>query len=370
MPPPGPLPDRGLEILLSTVTIAILATLVLIWRVVYGIMTKRKLLLCDYLLIVAAILNFTTMVIRFKTVDYALGRHIYDPSIKMPEDIINYSYSIYLNTVINLMAVAILKYSICAYLLALKFSWIYNVVVWLSILMVTVFVLLLPFLANVSCTPFESNWNRAIPKESCWYKGPMGLTYMQGVSNCLTDAVYVIAPIIYLRSIQLPRRTQWGLRIVFLLGIVATICSIFKTIELQALLKTQDPTWDGVDLTIWAATELNVGILVASLPPLRKQFDRLFQIIIPSTGRTRSKTPGGNSHPLYNFSGKFNTNVSAKNDTRVSRKSVTAHDHDDTSSERQILDDEERRMGDGMIVKTVGVQVTSSERTPSERFGP
>jgi hypothetical protein len=48
----------------------------------------------------------------------------------------------------------------------------------------------------------------------------LGVTYMQGVVNIITDVVYVVAPILYLRAIQLPKRTQWGLRIVFLLGSV------------------------------------------------------------------------------------------------------------------------------------------------------
>jgi len=142
-----------------------------------------------------------------------------DPSITKPGDITKYSYFLYQNQVINLIAVAILKYSICAYLLALRFSTIYTTIVWASIFMVTIFNFLIPVLGNFDCTPFEANWNRAV-KGKCWFKDTPGLTYMQGVSNCVTDAVYVVAPIIYLRSIQLPRRTQWGLRVVFLLGLV------------------------------------------------------------------------------------------------------------------------------------------------------
>jgi hypothetical protein len=42
----------------------------------------------------------------------------------------------------------------------------------------------------------------------------------KGVSNILTDVVYVVAPIIYLSTIQLPRRTQWALRVVFWIGLV------------------------------------------------------------------------------------------------------------------------------------------------------
>jgi hypothetical protein len=48
-------PDRRNEILGTTVSVGILSTIVLIWRVVYAVQNKRKLLFCDYLLILAGV---------------------------------------------------------------------------------------------------------------------------------------------------------------------------------------------------------------------------------------------------------------------------------------------------------------------------
>lgn len=124
------------------------------------------------------------------------------------------------------------------------------------------------------------------------------------------------------------------------------MCSIFKTVELSALKKTRDPTWDGVNLTIWSATELSVGILIASLPPLRKVFDKLFRNILPSTFMTRSKTPG--SIPLYN--------VSKPHSRPMCRSAV----EDDTDSEKNILP---HKVADSGITKTVVHEVSSAERS-------
>jgi hypothetical protein len=159
-----------------------------------------------------------------------------DPSISKPHDILKYGYYLWIGQVINLIAVAVLKYSICAYLLALKFSKVYLGVVWVSILMITAFNLTVPLMGCFGTTPFEAKWNKTIPGKHHVEIG-IGLTYaqvrrgfilssyglltvMQGVSNCITDVVYVVAPIIYLSTIQLTRCTQWGLRIVFCLGLV------------------------------------------------------------------------------------------------------------------------------------------------------
>lgn len=48
-------PDRRNEILGTTISVGILSTIVLIWRVVYAVQNKRKLLFCDYLLILAGV---------------------------------------------------------------------------------------------------------------------------------------------------------------------------------------------------------------------------------------------------------------------------------------------------------------------------
>ena len=89
-------------------------------------------------------MNITTTGIRFKTVHHGQGRHIQDPSISKPHDILQYSYYLWIGQVINLIAVAVLKFSICAYLLALRFSRVYLGIVWASILMVTIFNLIIP----------------------------------------------------------------------------------------------------------------------------------------------------------------------------------------------------------------------------------
>lgn len=198
---------------------------------------------------------------------------------------------------------------------------------------------------------------------------------MQGVSNIITDLVYVVAPIIYLSTVQLHSRTQWGLRLVFCLGLVyvsppllsppppsnplsATICSIFKTVELRVLQKTRDPTWDGVNLTIWSATELSVGILVASLPPLRKQFEKILRRVLPSTWQTsKERTPGSRSGiPMYNV-----TKVSKRNTKIMGRSDIGI---DDGDSERSILSESGAKM-EGGIMKTVVHEVRSEDRMGS-----
>lgn len=163
-------------------------------------------------------LNIVDIVLVYICVDAGMGRHIADPSVGMA-NILRFAYYLWILQICNVIAVAFLKWSICAYLLALNFSRVYRYIVYFTILVVTALNFLAPFLTFLGCVPMESNWNRNV-KGTCWAKSSLQLSYTQGISNILTDVVYMVAPIIYLSRVQLSKRTQWGLRAVFLLSIV------------------------------------------------------------------------------------------------------------------------------------------------------
>jgi hypothetical protein len=163
------------------------------------------------------VLNITATSLNHVLVDAGLGRHIMDPTV-LP-NLLHYSYYLWITQVVNIIAVAFLKWSICAWLLVLNFSKLYQVIVWLSILMVTALGFLAPVLTLFGCSPLEANWNYAYQQRKCWAKGTLSLSYTQGVSNIITDVVYMAAPLIYLSRVQLSKKTQLGIRIVFLLSI-------------------------------------------------------------------------------------------------------------------------------------------------------
>ncbi|KAF2622398.1 hypothetical protein BU25DRAFT_402772 [Macroventuria anomochaeta] len=354
-------PNERIKILVPAWTLMIISTAFLVWRVVYGFIHGRKFMICDHLLIIATLLNISATGINQVVIDAGLGRHFLDPSV----DVMRYSYYLWITQIVNIIGVAVLKWSICAWLLVLNFSKIYQAIVWFSIALVTAFNFLAPVLTLFGCAPLEANWNYGYQPRHCWAKGTLWLSYTQGICNILTDVIYMAAPLIYLSQVQLSRKTQWGIRIVFLLSIPATICSIFKTIELKTITETRDPTWSGVNLGIWSSAELSIGILIASLPPLRKAFDNLFQKILPST-LTPSKTP--NSQYGYGRSTNGNhirldTYENNKRLHKSTHKSVHPGESaldSDSDSERAILEDEENKSVG--IMKTTKVTVLEGPR--------
>lgn len=115
-----------------------------------------------------------------------------------------------------------------------------------------------------------------------------------------------------------------------------------------------------MDLTIWSSAELSIGILIASLPPLRKAFDAFFRRILPSTFNSNSKTPHygygsttGDIH-MKNFEG------SKAYHSRIPGESIL-----DDESDRAILEEEEHK-GPGIMKSTkVTVQETAGESSSS-----
>ncbi|KAH6643610.1 hypothetical protein C7974DRAFT_347772 [Boeremia exigua] len=357
-------PNHRLKVIVPMWSLLTISTAFLVWRVVYGLKCRRRFMVCDYLLIIAGLLNITATSLTQVVVHFGLGRHILDPSV-LP-NILHFSYYLWITQIVNVIAVAFLKWSICAWLLVLNFSRVYQVIIWMSILMVTALNFLAPVLTFLGCVPLEKNWNFGFQGPfKCWAVGGLKLSYTQGVSNIVTDLVYMAAPLIYLTNVQLSRRTQWGIRVVFLLSIPATICSIFKTVELRTIFTTQDPTWDGVALTVWSQAELSLGILIASLPPLRKALTKVFQQILPSTVTNSRKTPlYGQSHSASGNVIMDNLRSSKAYHSRVQGESVLGADDD---SDRAIL--EEAEHGGAGIMKSMTVTVQGSVAEP-ERPGP
>jgi hypothetical protein len=149
---------------------------------------------------------------------------------------------VFASQLLNVYAMWVVKLSICTYLLALNFSRGYRRVIWVSklsphlinssanittldqstIVFVTIFNFLLPVIQHFGlCRPLASRWDTRITDKECWSQTVrIGIAYTQAISNIIADLVYATAPLAYIRSVQLSTRTQWSVRVVFLMSLV------------------------------------------------------------------------------------------------------------------------------------------------------
>ena len=135
--------------------------------------------------------------------------------------------------------------------------------------------------------------------------------------DAATDLICAAIPILILQRLQMDMRTKLALCGLMSLGVFTAGCAVAKTISLQKV--TPDNfTWELNTLTIWAATEQCLGIIITSIPMLRPLFSnshkslyswfrmRFSTQILPPWGKNRSRSgssPLVRSQPKQHMAG-------------------------------------------------------------------
>lgn len=160
------------------------------------------------------------MIAAYKTALVGQGKHVWDPFIT-PVRLEAYLKYLWWSQILNIYAMAAVKGSICAYLFMLNFSKLFRILIWVSVVIHISTNFIYPSVILLGeCRPISFHWNKN-QHGSCWDATPRLVSgYLGAASNILTDLFYTSAPLVYISSIQLSRRTKWGVRMVFLLAFV------------------------------------------------------------------------------------------------------------------------------------------------------
>jgi hypothetical protein len=183
------------------------------------------------------------------------------------------------------------------------------------------------------------------------------LGYACAAANILTDLVFTLAPLIYISRVQLPKRTIWGVRMVFLLGLLTTTLSALKLYEVRSLNNSPDPTYTAVNLSIYAMAEVFVAAFTACLPPLRKTFDTMLHQMLPNISFVA--TPG-QTHGSHELRGGSNRSV-------MDRVSALRKGSDADSDHAFLENRDGGKELDIEILKTTQVSVEVDDQTLESR---
>ncbi|KAJ4989764.1 integral membrane protein [Stagonosporopsis vannaccii] len=361
-----PLEDRSNDLKIPIITLIIFSSIFVILRLYISCKNRNFFQLTDHFLWTGHVLAVVGAIFAYKTAEVGGGRHVWDP-IQTPENLEQYLRWLWFGQLFNLYGMALIKLSICAYILMLDFSRAYRVIIWLSVVIHVGINFVFPSIILLGeCQPISKHWNLAGPG-SCWGDKPRVISgYSGAATNILTDLIYTVAPLVYISRVQLPKRTLWGVRAVFLLGLITTTISALKLYEMKSLYSSADPTWTGVNLSIFAVAEVFVGAFTASLPPLRKTFETLLRRVLPesiigSASRSR-KSVGkgtGNSYVMKEIGNSYVMNGNA-----IGSQQRPKHDLDN-DSEHSILEAQQSLEGKdsvGTITCTTEISVAGDDR--------
>ncbi|CAF9942908.1 MAG: hypothetical protein ALECFALPRED_010215 [Alectoria fallacina] len=132
---------------------------------------------------------------------------------------------------------------------------------WISLTCATIF----------QCRPVAAFWNHTIRDAKC-INLPR-FTIVGGVLNLLTDVLILCLPIPMVWGLNTTKTQKVTLTGIFLLGVLVCAISIIRISKLASV-NYDDPTWRLVDVYLWTALEISVGIFSACLPTMRPLFGR------------------------------------------------------------------------------------------------
>ncbi len=159
------------------------------------------------------------------------------------------------------------------------------------------------------CRPIAASWDPTIPGGQCW--DPMiaqRSVYVLGAIAAVTDVIFALIPISFLKNLQRPFRDKVVLTFLMGLGVFTSAAVIVKLNFVGNFGKTGDVLWDTVDLAAWSVVEQQVGIIAACVPCLRTPFERILRRLGLLTRKTINGSgyinAEGGSYSLHNVTSK------------------------------------------------------------------
>ena len=148
----------------------------------------------------------------------------------------------------------------------------WKIFLWLFIAFNTITSLLDAAIIFPQCTPVQLNWDHSV-EGHCWSPHAINATGIaQGIIAALTDFTLSLLPIVFLWKIKIHLRIKVGICGLMALGFASGAFAVARTVLVPSLTTTKDPTWDLVDLFLWATLEATLGVIAAAAPSVRPLF--------------------------------------------------------------------------------------------------
>ncbi|KAI0424683.1 hypothetical protein F5Y09DRAFT_335560 [Xylaria sp. FL1042] len=126
--------------------------------------------------------------------------------------------------------------------------------------------------AFLLCTPVQFNWDKSIPGGVC----NQSVAFLSsGIINLVIDAFIVILPIPILFKLQMPSAKKLGVAVMFSLGAVICIISLFRIIALSNW-DLDDVTFGSAEISIYSSVEPTLGVVNACLPTIKPALYKLW----------------------------------------------------------------------------------------------
>lgn len=131
----------------------------------------------------------------------------------------------------------------------------------------------------LGCMPLREMWDISnnLPGK-CWpYHVQSASQVTVQVFVILTDWIYAILPINFLRKVQRPLRERTVIGLLMGLGVFAGVASIIKIKQILTMPHSADAYADIIVIEMWCSIEVLTGFIVSCVPCLRGPFQRVLE---------------------------------------------------------------------------------------------
>ncbi|KAI0166964.1 hypothetical protein GGR52DRAFT_584821 [Hypoxylon sp. FL1284] len=260
----------------------------------------------DWIMLVAQA-NFTvSCALILQGVQDGLGRH--NGSLDQPHEILALMYQA-LATATYVLNMWLIKLSIGIFLLRLANEKKYKYTLYASIVIVTIWSLVLFFWNIFQCNPIAAQWDYTIlqrdPNAHCVSADEIvNAAYALSVMSILSDRLYALLPIPMVWGVKMSAQAKLTVVVVLGLGVFASVATLVRLkfladlTDMANILQTS-ATDAGTDAMVWTLIEPGVAIVASSLVTIRPLL-RLWKVKgFGSTGQSHPTGAGyGNSHAM------------------------------------------------------------------------
>ena len=166
----------------------------------------------------------------------------------------------------------------------------YRAILWFVIILSCVVLGVAILSLVLLCKPWPATWNPTLG--TCGNRDIItALSYAASAVTIITDWTCAIVPYFVLKDLQVATRVRYSLIGVLGLGAFASIAAIVRMPYFQYYSHTSDVLYYSANITIWSNVESGVGIIAASIPPLRRLFACL-RSTIGSSNKSKDNSQG------------------------------------------------------------------------------
>ncbi|KAF4554378.1 Hypothetical protein D9617_4g001320 [Elsinoe fawcettii] len=228
----------------------------------------------DHLIVLSLIFHLATNAIIWASIRYGEGKHV--GAITNAE---HRTLALKLSIIcqfVGTFAIVFAKVSVGATLLQLKLGRSFDIMVVVCLIIATFGNFFAAIVVLAGCrTRYLFYTGRDLP---CV---PLDLfpvsTYFRAGGNILVDAVFVFAPMWFLRKIQLTPRDRLAMQVLLSFIFTATVFAIANAVKVRDTLRNGiDMTWNTALILCFQCSEVSFCIMAACLPAIRHMLGKRF----------------------------------------------------------------------------------------------